>query len=168
MTGQEGRATPAPRSKSPDTVLPGDVVIPSSGPYAKIQCRVVDVLRPRPSQYDLKIVPTMPLAKVWSVRSSMRVRVVPPDPLAFDPDWCVAPGETLREWIEESGLSVRSTATICGRMPVERMEAIIAGDEPITDVDAEALAHGTGIPDRHWLALERFYRQGLAEGRKRL
>jgi len=34
----------------------------------------------------------------------------------FDPDWVVKPGETLREWIEENGLTVRSTATLCGHM----------------------------------------------------
>jgi len=37
----------------------------------------------------------------------------------FDPDWCICPGETLREWREENHLGVKAAATTCGRMPAD-------------------------------------------------
>jgi HTH-type transcriptional regulator / antitoxin HigA len=83
----------------------------------------------------------------------------------FDPDWVISPGETLRDWIDENRLSVRSTATVCGRMPVERLRRILDGRQRITRKDADALAVGTRIPARLWLNLERQFRQGLAEGK---
>ena len=83
----------------------------------------------------------------------------------FERDWVISPGETLADWIEENGLSVRSTATVCGRMPVERLQRILDGKQRITRKDAAALAHGTGISAQLWLNLERAFRQGLAEGK---
>jgi plasmid maintenance system antidote protein VapI len=88
----------------------------------------------------------------------------------FERDWVISPGETLRDWMEENGfvagarLLVKPIATTCGRMPVERLERILDGRQRITRKDAAALAHGTGIPARLWLNLERQFRQGLAEG----
>lgn len=84
---------------------------------------------------------------------------------SFDPDWTIKPGETLREWIEENGLTVRSTAVACGRMDPMRLQGILDG-KAITQEDAERLAHGTGIPARLWRALERRYRADLRAGRK--
>lgn len=83
----------------------------------------------------------------------------------FDPDWVVKPGETLKEWIEENGLTVRSTATTCGRMDPDRLQRIIDGKQRITHTDAARLAHGTGISERLWLNLERAYRAGLKAGK---
>jgi HTH-type transcriptional regulator / antitoxin HigA len=83
----------------------------------------------------------------------------------FDPDWVISPGETLRDWIEENGLTVRSTATVCGRMPVEELQRILDGTRRITPTVAAKLAAGTQIPARLWLNLERQFRQGLAEGK---
>lgn len=91
--------------------------------------------------------------------------MLPVDRHPFDPDWVISPGETLRDWIEENGLTVRSTATVCGRMNVNELQRILDGVRPITPKVAEALAHGTGIPARLWLNLERQFRQGLAEGK---
>jgi plasmid maintenance system antidote protein VapI len=84
----------------------------------------------------------------------------------FDPDWVISPGETLQEWLDEhKPLSVRSLATICGRMNSHRLQRIIDGKQKITRLDAERLEHGTGIPASLWLNLERAFRQGLAEGK---
>lgn len=83
----------------------------------------------------------------------------------FDRDWTVKPGETLREWIEENGLTVRSTATACARMSPTRLQGILDGKR-LTEDDAARLAHGTGIPARLWLNLERAYRADLHAGRK--
>jgi plasmid maintenance system antidote protein VapI len=81
-------------------------------------------------------------------------------------DWTVRPGATLADWIEENGLSVRSTATICRRMDPQRLQRIIDGKQRITKADAEALHAGTQIPSSLWLALERTYRADLRAGRK--
>lgn len=84
----------------------------------------------------------------------------------FDPDWTIAPGATLRDWIEETGLTVRSTAVACGRMDPERMQRIIDGKQRITKDDAARLHAGTDIPARLWLNLERRYRADLVAGKK--
>lgn len=86
--------------------------------------------------------------------------------MSFDPDWTIAPGETLREWCEENNLPYKAAATACGRMPVEMFEKIISGKQRITKVIAGALEHGTGISASLWLNLERRYRADLKAARK--
>lgn len=83
----------------------------------------------------------------------------------FDPDWTIAPGATLRDWREENGLGVQAAATTCARMPRELYERIEAGSQKITPDLAAALAHGTQIPARLWLNLERRYRADLKAGK---
>jgi plasmid maintenance system antidote protein VapI len=83
----------------------------------------------------------------------------------FEPDWVVKPGETLREWCEDNGLSAQVAAVACRRMKLETFEGILDGSIPITPVLAGALQAGTGVPARLWLNLERAYREGLAAGR---
>jgi plasmid maintenance system antidote protein VapI len=82
----------------------------------------------------------------------------------FDPDWVVKPGATLRDWIEENHLTVRSTATCCHLSP-EDVERIIAGKRRIGRAVAAKLQAGTGIPASLWLNLERAYRAGLRAGK---
>lgn len=84
----------------------------------------------------------------------------------FDPDWVIAPGQTLQEWREDNNLPVRAAATACGRMDPQIFRRIESGDERITEKLARQLEHGTGIPARLWLNLERVYRAGLAAGKK--
>jgi plasmid maintenance system antidote protein VapI len=83
----------------------------------------------------------------------------------FDRDWTVAPGDTLRDWMEENRATVRVTATICGRMPVERLQRILDGKQRVTRKDAAALAYGTGVPASFWLTMERIFRRDLADGK---
>lgn len=83
----------------------------------------------------------------------------------FDPDWCIHPGATLRDWREENGLPTKAAATACARMPVEMYERIEAGEQKITDEIAAALAHGTGITASLWRNLERNFRAGLKAGK---
>lgn len=90
------------------------------------------------------------------------------DVFAFDPDWVVAPGDTLREWRESNHLPVTAAATSCARMPVDLYQGIEAGTAPITEAVAQALAYGTGIPRQLWMNLERTYRAGLAAGKTRV
>ena len=87
----------------------------------------------------------------------------------FRPDWTIAPGEILRDWMEETGLKhVSVLAVACnGKAQQAAAEACI-GDvldrKPLTRVHAACLARGTGIPAKMWLALEHNYRAGLAAG----
>jgi plasmid maintenance system antidote protein VapI len=84
---------------------------------------------------------------------------------AFNPDWVIHPGETLREWREENHLAISAAAMACARMPVALYERVEAGSEPISETIASALAHGTGISKTFWLNLERNFRAGLAAGK---
>lgn len=84
----------------------------------------------------------------------------------FDPDWTIAPGEILKEWMEERNLTPRVMVTVLARMPVARIEGIIAGTQKITKTDAEALEYGTAIPASLWLKMEDVYRRGLKAGKK--
>ncbi len=83
----------------------------------------------------------------------------------FDPDWVVAPGETLKEWREDNGLPLRAAAKACYLNP-ETYEGVEAGTEPITEDMAQRLALGTQITAPLWLNLERVYRTGLKAGKK--
>jgi len=94
--------------------------------------------------------------------------------LAFDPDWVVAPGETLREWMDDNGLfhlgrdhGAGPMAVMCGLTP-EVIEGVLAGTTEITEGIALGLQRGTQIPRYMWLNLERFYREGLRQGKKPL
>lgn len=87
------------------------------------------------------------------------------DPVKFDPDWCIHPGTTLRDWREENGLGTKAAATCCGRMPVDLYERVEAGTKRISIPIADGLAHGTGIPARLWLNLEVNFRAGLKAGK---
>lgn len=82
----------------------------------------------------------------------------------FDPDWVIRPGETLREWMQENGLRERSAATTCNMWP-SLFVGILDGDVPITEPIAISLERGTSISAFLWLALERYYRAGLAAGK---
>lgn len=83
---------------------------------------------------------------------------------ATDYDWVIAPGETLAEYRQEQGVSAQTMAVRC-MLEDERYARIEAGDEPITIDVAMRLAIGTGIKGRFWMALERAYRDGLAQGK---
>lgn len=83
---------------------------------------------------------------------------------AFEPDWVVAPGETLQEWIDEHRWSLQKTALAC-HMSIGEVERILDGDRRITSLVAAKLYDATGIPAGMWLGLERNFRRGLAQGK---
>lgn len=84
---------------------------------------------------------------------------------AFDPDWTIHPGSTLREWREENGLGAKAAATTCGRMDPDVFSAVESGKRKITKTIAAQLEHGTYIPARLWLRLEERFRADLKAGR---
>ena len=112
----------------------------------------------------------------------------------FSPDWCLAPSVTLREWLKENGLSVR-TAAACAWESAARWQALRPADlagvrdaqilahpahllarltEGVRDVLheltlAEQAGHGrvyvvTRVSVQFWLNYEHNYRAGLAAG----
>jgi HTH-type transcriptional regulator / antitoxin HigA len=84
--------------------------------------------------------------------------------VSFDPDWVIAPGETLEEWRIENGLGPKAAATVC-RMSPEDFARIVSGKKRITADVAGRLQAGTMIPARLWLRLEENYREGLRRGK---
>lgn len=85
---------------------------------------------------------------------------------AFDPDWCIAPGATLRDWCDEHSVTFEEAAEACRHMKLDTFEGIVRGDTEITPVLAGALQAGTGILARFWLNFEDNYRAALKAGKK--
>jgi plasmid maintenance system antidote protein VapI len=84
----------------------------------------------------------------------------------FDPDWCIHPGGTLRDWMEENGVpSARIVASCCRDLEERDVQGVLDGKRKITGPLAAKLQVATGIPAQLWLNLEKAFRQGLAEGK---
>lgn len=84
--------------------------------------------------------------------------------MTFDPDWCVAPGEILTEWMEEHDMTSDTMAIACSMLRWD-VDGICSGRLPIGSIRACKLAQGTGIDPQVWLNLEKAYRDGLAAGK---
>ncbi|MCK4341880.1 MAG: HigA family addiction module antidote protein [Phycisphaerae bacterium] len=80
----------------------------------------------------------------------------------FEPDYAVAPGETLQETIESLGMTQRDLALRTGMAP-KTINEIIKGKAPITPDTAVLLERVTGVPARMWNNLETNYREQLAK-----
>jgi hypothetical protein len=94
--------------------------------------------------------------------------VSPTGDYPWRPDWVIAPGVILAEWMTENHISVPVLAVACaGR---HKRNAAIRVIQGVLDrcryyeVTADLLETGTGVPARFWLALEHDYRAGLAAG----
>lgn len=81
----------------------------------------------------------------------------------FDPDWVVAPGDTLADWFEATGLPT----IISERYDIRgvTLGRILLGQEEITPEIAQKLCNMTMIGAPFWLALEHNFRVGLAAGK---
>lgn len=80
----------------------------------------------------------------------------------FEPDYAVAPGETLAETIETLGMSQAELALRTGLTSVS-INRIITGAQPITAETANKLELVTGVPASMWNNLEAQYREQLAK-----
>jgi len=75
----------------------------------------------------------------------------------FEPDYAVPPGETLREIMEDLGMTQKEMAKGIG-LTVQSLNRIFKGTQPITFESAGRLELATGIPARFWNRLEAQYR----------
>ncbi|MBI1903068.1 MAG: helix-turn-helix domain-containing protein [Planctomycetia bacterium] len=89
--------------------------------------------------------------------------------LNYQPDYAVAPGVTLKEVLEERGLS---QTELCVRTEISEktISQIVNGVAPLTTETADKLELALGIPARFWNTRELHFREALArtEDEKRL
>ncbi len=76
---------------------------------------------------------------------------------ALEPDYAVAPGETLRERLEEMGMTQAELATRTGLTP-KHINQVLQGVVPLSGEVAQRLEYAVGIPARLWNRLEADYR----------
>lgn len=79
---------------------------------------------------------------------------------AFTPDWASAPGETIRDVLEERHVSVEDFAQRIGWSTSE-IGKLLDGTVPIDRGLAKKLELTLGSSETFWLARERQYRQTL-------
>lgn len=82
----------------------------------------------------------------------------------FDPDYVIAPGETLADWFKEMNLP----KTISNHYDIDRptLDGILSGEREIDAELAQKLCNMTHVGAPFWLALEHNFRVGLAAGKK--
>jgi HTH-type transcriptional regulator/antitoxin HigA len=83
------------------------------------------------------------------------------DFLPFEPNWAVAPGETLAEWAEEHDPEHQQLVELYGG-DREGVDALLCGRRELAPDDALSLERLTQIPATFWLAMEANYRADLA------
>ncbi len=87
----------------------------------------------------------------------------------FNPDWCLAPSECLKELLRENGISPHTLAIACGGKAHLDLALTLINDvlarKPLTQAHATMLARApVGPPAQFWLNFEHNYRAGLAAG----
>jgi HTH-type transcriptional regulator / antitoxin HigA len=80
----------------------------------------------------------------------------------YQPDYAVAPGTTIRDTLEEKGLSQADLALRTG-LAEKTVSQIINGIAPISYETAEKLELVLGVPASFWNARERSYRETLVK-----
>jgi plasmid maintenance system antidote protein VapI len=81
---------------------------------------------------------------------------------AFEPDYIVPPGATLKETLDARGMSQTDLALRLG-LAEKTVSQIINGIAPISYDTAEKLELVTGVPASFWNQRELTYREGLAK-----
>ena len=89
------------------------------------------------------------------------------NPGAFQPDYAVPPGETLKEWMVENNVTVLDMCDEMVSMPTF-VNALLAGKANLTQADADVLERVTGITRTFWIARERDYRARLKAAIERM
>lgn len=83
---------------------------------------------------------------------------------SWSPDWVLAPGEVLYDYLDESGSSVATLERATG-LPPTVVAGILDGTTAITEEIAEALHAATKLSAVFWMNLESAYREGVAAGK---
>lgn len=87
------------------------------------------------------------------------------NPAAFQPDYAVPPGETLADWMAMHNVTVLDMCDLMVAMP-PFVNALLAGEQEITDGMAHQLESVTGIVFSFWIERERKYREQLAKSKE--
>lgn len=77
------------------------------------------------------------------------------------PDYAVPPGETLRDTLEELGMTQTELAVRTG-LAAQTINRIVRGEQPVTSETASRLELATGVPAGLWNRLEANYKGQLA------
>lgn len=80
--------------------------------------------------------------------------------LKYEPEWILPPGETLRELLEEKGITHEDLAARISLSP-EHLEKIIRGEVELIPEIATLLETPTGVSATIWNRLEKNYRNLL-------
>jgi HTH-type transcriptional regulator/antitoxin HigA len=86
---------------------------------------------------------------------------------AGEPDYAVAPGETVREFLDELGMTQRELATRLDLSP-KHVNQLVQGLVPLSSEVASRLELVTGMPARLWLRLEADYQATRQRLRQRI
>jgi plasmid maintenance system antidote protein VapI len=84
---------------------------------------------------------------------------IQPPRFEFTPDYVSPPGETLREVIDDRGISVVDLAEQSG-LSCDAVAGVLEGKTAITVQIAKGLARALGVPASFWLRREEMYREG--------
>jgi len=79
---------------------------------------------------------------------------------AREPDYAVAPGETLRDRLDELGMRQAELAVRTG-LTTKHINQVLQGVVPLSADVAQRLEYATGVPARLWNRLEADYRSAL-------
>lgn len=85
----------------------------------------------------------------------------------MEPNWTVAPGDYLQEWIEDNALEVGEVAERLGLHCVFVLTYLLEARIPVTPALAVRLEQLTGVAAGVWLRYEESYREGLRAGKVR-
>jgi len=77
------------------------------------------------------------------------------------PNYAVAPGEHIEEWLEEHGINAAELARRLDVTP-KHVSELLSGKAPLSATIALGLERVTGIPARIWNSFEAGYREDLA------
>ena len=80
--------------------------------------------------------------------------------LGYIPDYATPPGDSLRETLDELGLSQAEFARRAG-LSTKHVHQLLKGEVSLTEETAHLIERVTGVPGRIWLRLESNYRSRL-------
>lgn len=85
---------------------------------------------------------------------------------SFNPNWVSAPGDTIKDILEERNTPVHEFARGI-HLNLDKAELLLAGDYEIDVALAHTLGKYFGISTQFWINREATYRNGLKRGLKR-